>query len=917
MNASKNLFFVLFIVLSSTMHVYSAQNYCLQFDGLDDYVDMPDGFADFRNGFTIEMWAHPTSPRSYARFIDFGNGSPSDNIIFARNATSDTLLFEVYIGDSSGGRLEAGQVIDLNMWQHLAATLDLSGEVIIYKNGVEVARGAAIVPNNLIRANNYIAKSNWSWDEYYQGYMDEIRIWNRALTTEEIKTYMLVQPTGSEPNMVGYWKLDEGSGTMANDASGNGNNGTLYNDPCWASSDLMNSIQPDLQIRTDDESTYTGDNIYNDLLAQTKTQISGPNTTNIYDIRLQNDRVAVDRFIVTGPAGGAYWDVNFYEVSSGNDVTDEITGSGWITPILAGGGSLDLRLEVTPKSGVPNGNILHELVTATSISNANKSDAVKAATTFSATIPPPPWGATYTTNADFDKGTLVGVEHEMVPDQLQLSVESTTLPFIWVPNSNEGTVSKVDTRTGRELGRYRTGPSTNGDPSRTTVDLYGNCWVGNRNTGTVVKMGLLENGQYMDRNYNGIIETSRDLNGDGDITGNEILSWASDECVIYEVVLIPGSEGTYIPGQYQGSYANDYWNPGPRGIAVDAYNNIWGGCYGSKKLYYIDGSTGQILKVIDVSSVNHTSYGAVVDEDGILWSSGQDKNHVLRLNPTNDSFVTIALPHHVYGLGLDRSGHLFVSGWQNSKLSRINVSTTTVDWTKDGVYESRGVACTDDGDVWTANSGPGTVTRWTNDGIVKATIPVGNQPTGVAVDAEGKVWVVDNGDEYIHRVDPDTNTVDLSKRIIGTTHYGYSDMTGIVSRTATTRIGTWSVIHNTKQFNSPWGVVSWTSSEPAGMFLKVRVRSSNDRQRWSLWEDVMNYKALRITPEGRYLQVMATLQSMEEEASPILYDLTVNPSPCCGDLEHPYPMSDVNKDCRVDFFDFAIVAAEWLEDTGP
>ena len=140
MKTSKNLFFVLFIVLSSTMHVYSGQNYCLQFDGVDDYVDMPDGFADFRNGFTIEMWAHPTSPRSYARFIDFGNGSPSDNIIFARNATSDTLVFEVYIGDSSRGRLEAGQVIDLNMWQHLAATLDLSGEVIVYKNGVEVAR---------------------------------------------------------------------------------------------------------------------------------------------------------------------------------------------------------------------------------------------------------------------------------------------------------------------------------------------------------------------------------------------------------------------------------------------------------------------------------------------------------------------------------------------------------------------------------------------------------------------------------------------------------------------------------------------------------------------------------------------------------------------------------------------------------
>jgi len=50
------------------------------------------------------------------------------------------------------------------------------------------------------------------------------------------------------------------------------------------------------------------------------------------------------------------------------------------------------------------------------------------------------------------------------------------------------------------------------------VDLQGNCWVGNRNTGTAVKIGLYENAQYTDRNENGIIETSQDLDGNGAIT---------------------------------------------------------------------------------------------------------------------------------------------------------------------------------------------------------------------------------------------------------------------------------------------------------------------------------------------------------------------------------------------------------------
>ena len=60
-----------------------------------------------------------------------------------------------------------------------------------------------------------------------------------------------------------------------------------------------------------------------------------------------------------------------------------------------------------------------------------------------------------------------------------------------------------------------------------------------------------------------------DINNDGDITGDEIRPWGQDECVLFEVILIPGKEGVFAPGTYTGGYANDYWNPGPRGVAVD------------------------------------------------------------------------------------------------------------------------------------------------------------------------------------------------------------------------------------------------------------------------------------------------------------------------------------------------------------
>ena len=190
--------------------------------------------------------------------------------------------------------------------------------------------------------------------------------------------------------------------------------------------------------------------------------------------------------------------------------------------------------------------------------------------------------------------------------------------------------------------------------------------------------------------------------------------------MLWEVIIIPGKEGTFVPGTYTAGYANDYWNPGPRGIAIDAAGDLWLGSFGIRKYHKIDGETGAILEAIDVSTVNHTPYGAVIDRNGILWSSGSDKQHVLRLDTQTDTFQAIALGHHSYGMALDNAGHLFVSGWQNTKLSRIDIVTGVKEWTLNGVYQSRGVAVTADGDVWTANSGAGhrdpLLERWRDQG---------------------------------------------------------------------------------------------------------------------------------------------------------------------------------------------------------
>ena len=89
----------------------------------------------------------------------------------------------------------------------------------------------------------------------------------------------------------------------------------------------------------------------------------------------------------------------------------------------------------------------------------------------------------YTTDADFDKGTMVSVNHDAPNNnQLQLDSQTKPFPFINVAASGRCTVVRTNTETGEIVGEYRTAPEGRGlNPSRTTVDLFGNVWTANRN----------------------------------------------------------------------------------------------------------------------------------------------------------------------------------------------------------------------------------------------------------------------------------------------------------------------------------------------------------------------------------------------------------------------------------------------------
>lgn len=159
------------------------------FDGVNDYIREPNSFEDFTPGVTISVWAKPTAAGSWARFLDFGNydgTTYSDIIYLSRNGTSNNLSFTVY-GGTAGTTITANSAITLNEWQMFVATMDDQGNVVLYKNGLPIQTGTITqTPAIVTRTSNFIGKSNWSADALYAGSMDDIRLYNYALTADNV-----------------------------------------------------------------------------------------------------------------------------------------------------------------------------------------------------------------------------------------------------------------------------------------------------------------------------------------------------------------------------------------------------------------------------------------------------------------------------------------------------------------------------------------------------------------------------------------------------------------------------------------------------------------------------------------------------------------------------------------------------------
>jgi hypothetical protein len=166
------------------------------FDGSNDRIDIADSNSlDLSTGMTLEAWVRPTANSSYRTVV--------------LKEVSGELAYSLYAADSDHGARPSGWnrigsvsrfadgtgTLPLNNYSHIAVTYNGS-TLVFYVNGV-ATRSTPATGNIQTSTMPLRIGGNMIWGEYFQGQIDDVRVYNRALSASEIQTDMVTPVSGA------------------------------------------------------------------------------------------------------------------------------------------------------------------------------------------------------------------------------------------------------------------------------------------------------------------------------------------------------------------------------------------------------------------------------------------------------------------------------------------------------------------------------------------------------------------------------------------------------------------------------------------------------------------------------------------------------------------------------------------------
>ena len=247
----------LIVILLLSLTGYAQSNQHLHFDGVDDYVTV-DNLANEINGtnqLSMTGWFKADALHYGAGMIGFRGGGTGDTmyLLELNNGKVECRMFinsNMFEVSTPDGTIQAG------VWQHLAMVYDGSN-VKFYVDGNLIGSHAANGTFSLVDKPFGIGKSILSgYNFVYNGSIDEVSLWKKALTQAEIQNMMTNELTGNESDLVLYYKFNQGipgdDNTFITELIDKGpytHNGILHNFALTGNtSNFIGTLEPGFQV---------------------------------------------------------------------------------------------------------------------------------------------------------------------------------------------------------------------------------------------------------------------------------------------------------------------------------------------------------------------------------------------------------------------------------------------------------------------------------------------------------------------------------------------------------------------------------------------------------------------------------------------------------------------------------------------
>jgi hypothetical protein len=236
-------------IATSTFYAPGKIGQGVKFDGVDDYVNL--GALNQTEGqsqVTFSGWVYYRSLGSMSSIIakfDTNDNDQSEYFLGTVSGNEDASLddFGLYMA-SNLRAVTTNNSIAVNTWYHLVAVYDgtqaVQGDIVkLYKNGVlqtDTQAGTFPAVTKTVSTAALIGRVQGSFGSYTNGTLDDVRVYNRALSASEItslysfgasKLGVTKTPTGLQSGLVGHWTFDgkDMPNGVVRDISGSGNNG--------------------------------------------------------------------------------------------------------------------------------------------------------------------------------------------------------------------------------------------------------------------------------------------------------------------------------------------------------------------------------------------------------------------------------------------------------------------------------------------------------------------------------------------------------------------------------------------------------------------------------------------------------------------------------------------------------------------